>query len=420
MLKNAATYMAGSVVAQLLMLAAIPVLSRLYTPDDFGVFGLYSSLLGIFGVAACLRLELAITLPKNKRQAAQVLAAGAMALATTSVIVLIMVAIGRTYIADLLQAPQLENLLWLLPISLFGYGLYELLNYWATRHGRFKSLAISHVLRAGGVTGTQVASVALIGGALGLALGQLVGQWITNLVLAWQTLRWDRGVLVSGFKISRILRQARRYRSFPVHGAPQAILNSASQAIPAIMLGWLFNPAILGFYIMAQRIVSAPMALVSQALRQAMLPYFSRQNQTGSSLRPILWKCTSGLALIGLPVMLTIFFFGENLFVFILGDQWRTAGIYSSWLAPWLWAGMINPPSTIVLTALEQQRTQLLFEITLISSRIIAIGVGGINKSPETAIILFSATGTLFNLSLLALADNSCRRLNTEKQSMQS
>lgn len=406
MLKNAATYMAGSVLAQLLMLAAIPVLSRLYTPDDFGVFGLYSSLLGIFGVAACLRLELAIPLPKNKRQAAQVLAAGAMALTTTSVIILIMVAIGRTYIADLLEAPQLENLLWLLPISVLGYGLYELLNYWATRHGRFKSLAISHVLRAGGVTGTQVGSVALIGGAVGLALGQLTGQWITNIVLAWQTLRRDRGVLVSGFKISRIRRQAKRYRSFPVHGAPQAILNSASQAIPAIMLGWLFNPAIVGFYVMAQRIVSAPMTLVSQALRQAMLPYFSRQHQAGSSLRPILWKYTSGLALIGLPALVTLVFFGEDLFAVILGDQWRTAGKYSSLLAPWLWTNMLNPPTTIVLITLEKQKIQLAAETGLITSRILSLVIGALKNSPELSIILFSASGTAFNLAMLLLANN--------------
>lgn len=416
-MKNAATYMTGSVLAQALMLAAIPMLSRLYGPEDFGVFGLFSALLSIAGVASCLRYELAIPLPGTRRQAAQVFATGTVALLCVSLAVLIMVILGHRQIAAWMDAPRLESLLWLLPVSVLGYGLYELLNYWTTRRGKFKALAVSHVLRAAGVTGTQMGAAAMPGGAAGLVLGQLTGQWVANFVLAWQALRQDRAVIASGFRVQRIREQARRYRSFARYGAPQAVLNSASQAVPAIMLGWFFSPAIVGLYIMAQRVVSAPLTLIAQSLRQAMLPHFARQHQAGLSLRPLLWKYTAGLALLGLPAVIVLLLFGEELFSFVLGREWAISGRYAAWLVIWLWAGMINPPAVVVLTVLQKQRLQFAYEAALLLSRIAALASAAWTKSAETTIIVFSIVGFAFNAGLILLASSACRHIKAHPKS---
>lgn len=400
--------MTGSILAQALTLAAIPVLSRLYGPNDFGVFGLFTALLSVTGVAACLRYELAIPLPKTNRQAAQVLACGAVALACVTAVVLLVVIVARGMVATALDAPKLENLLWLLPLSVLGYGFYELSNYWSTRNGRFKVLAVSHITRAAAVTGTQMGAAAAPGGAYGLVFGQLAGQWVANLVLAWRVFQKDRGVIASGFRWGRIFKQARRYRTFAFHGAPQAVLNSASQAVPAIMLGWFFTPGIVGLYVMAQRVVSAPMALISQSLRQAMLPHFSRQRQAGNSLRPLLWKYTRFLGLVGLPAPLIVAIYGEDLFDLVLGSDWRVAGQYAGWLVLWLWTNMFNPPTSIVLITLERQKTQFLAEIGLLLARLAAISIGGSVGSPGVAIAAFSLTGVAFNLIMLMFAHGAC------------
>jgi len=400
--------MTGSVLAQALTLAAIPVLSRLYGPDDFGVFGLFTALLSIIGVAACLRYALAIPLPKTNRQAAQVLACGAVALACVSAVVLLVVIMARGMVAAALDAPKLETLLWLLPLSVLGYGVYELSNYWATRNGRFKALAASHVTRAATVTGTQMAAAAAPGGAFGLVIGQLAGQWVTNLVLAWHVLHKDRGVIASGFRWERICTQARRYRTFAFHGAPQAVLNSVSQTIPVIMLGWFFSPAIVGLYIMAQRVVSAPMILISQSLRQVLLPHFSRRRHAGHSLRPVLLRYTTVLAVLGMPALLVLLFFGDNVFSVVLGQEWEESGRYAGWLALWLWAEMLSPPATIALTVLERPRVQMIYEAILLIARIMALTTAAWTNSPEKSIIVFSVVGLFFNLGLIAIAFFQC------------
>lgn len=409
MLKNAATYMVGSVVAQVVTLAAVPILSRLYSPDDFGLFGIFSALLSIIGVASCLRFELVIPLPKSSRQAAQIFAMGFAALFCVSVLVLLCVLVARGFVATILSAPRLKDLLWLLPLSVLGYGTFSLLNYWSTRRGQFKFLAVSNVARSVSVGGAQIICARVPGGSFGMIFGQLIGQWVANLMLARQALKGDRAVIVSGFKMRRIRTQVARYRTFALHGAPQAILNSASQSVPAIMLGWFFNPVVVGFYLMAQRVVSAPMALISQSLRQAMLPYFSSQHRSGESLRPALIKYTIMLAALGSPALLALLFGGERIFSLVLGQEWEMSGRFAAWLALWLWAGMINPAATTALTVLERQKTLMSYEAALLVARVLGLATAMWTKSPEMTIAIFSLIGLFFNISLIGVALVHCK-----------
>lgn len=404
MLRNTAKYMLGTVLAQLVMLGAMPLLSRLYTPEDFGDFGLFSALLGIIGVAACLRYEVAIPLPRTDRGAACLFATGLLSLIFTSLFTLIGVVLFGQQLANWLGGESLSTLLWWLPLSVFGYGLYELMNYWSTRSDRFSSLAISRVFRSGAVAGTQIAASQSVGSSLGLVLGQLVGQWIANLFLLSQTLRKDLRLLRTGFALKKILANARLYKTFPLHGAPQAVINSASQSMPIIILAWFFSPGVVGMYVMAQRAVSAPLSLIAQSLRQAMLPHFSRHHNQGLSLTTPLLKYSAFLALLGFPVLMILFFWGEELFSFVFGGRWREAGYYAEWLVLWLWAGMINPPAVVTLTVLKKQKLQAKYELFLLFSRVLSLLSAALTGSVVITLIAFSLTGFLFNLALIGVA----------------
>ncbi len=62
-----AVLVTGTAFGQLIVLAASPLVTRLYTPADFGVLGVFSAFLGILGIAVTLRYELAIPLPRTTR-----------------------------------------------------------------------------------------------------------------------------------------------------------------------------------------------------------------------------------------------------------------------------------------------------------------------------------------------------------------
>ena len=66
--RGAATLMTGTALAHGIKIAATPVLTRLYGPAEFGVFAVFLAMLNLTSVAACLRFEMAISLPEEDQE----------------------------------------------------------------------------------------------------------------------------------------------------------------------------------------------------------------------------------------------------------------------------------------------------------------------------------------------------------------
>lgn len=415
--KNAAIFMSGTVAAQGITLIAVPILSRIYAPSDFGVFGIYATILSMLGVVGCLRYELAVILPQGRRVAAQVFAlAGSLAL-MFSLLVLLLVIVGRHALAGILMAPTLAQMLWWLPLSVLGYSTYQLLNYWTTRSGRFKDLAAAQVFRSGSASLIQISAAPAFVGGGGLVLGQLIGQWVGSFALAWRSLPHDIAVIRSGFKWRVIWKQARRYKTFPIHGAPQALSNSVSQSVPVLMLGFFFSPAIVGFYVMTNRVVAAPCVLISQAMRQAILPIFASRANVRAGLWPIFRKYTLVLCLLGIPVVAVFVSFGPLIFTTVMGSRWTDSGRYAEWVALWLWADMAHTPAVTLLTVLERQRLQLVCEVLLLICRVLALTSALITHSAIVTIAAFSLVGFGFNAAIITIGGLVARRYDEKNGS---
>ena len=71
--RNVLTLMTGTSIAQAIPIAISPILTRIYTPDDFGIFALYMSIASIIAVIATGRYELAMMLPKKDSDAINIL-----------------------------------------------------------------------------------------------------------------------------------------------------------------------------------------------------------------------------------------------------------------------------------------------------------------------------------------------------------
>ena len=105
----------GTALAQALMVLVLPLLTRLYTPEDFSVLAVYASIFGIISVTACLRLEIAIPLPERDEDAANLLAlalCSSVGIASLSAVIVWLIPVQ---IIDLIAQPKLLPYLWLLP-----------------------------------------------------------------------------------------------------------------------------------------------------------------------------------------------------------------------------------------------------------------------------------------------------------------
>ena len=395
----------GTALGQGLILLASPILTRIYTPEDFGVLAVFVFVLSMVVVVASLRYELAIPLPEDDQTAINLLALAFGLVIVMSLLAGSGVLLFGHQLVTWINAPALTPYLWLLPLGTFGAGLYQVFNYWAVRKKAFNRIANTKLNQSVGLILTHLGIGFLYSGAIGLLFGQIVSQVAGTTTLARIAWREDRGAL-TGVNLQDIGKAAWRYKQFPLFSSWSAIFNTLSVHIPILMLSYFFDSKIMGLYTLANRVLQTPISLIGKAVTQVFFSKVAEANREGilsSSASNIFGK----LLQISLPLMLLGGIAAPEVFTYVFGNEWRQAGIYAQWLSPWLLLVFISSPLSILPSVLEKQGQELLFQITLLTSRLIALSVGGWLVNPNLAIALFAITSAfcwfffmMWNMSL--------------------
>lgn len=184
LLQSAGRLAGAAVVGQLLMLAAMPVLTRLYSPSDFGLFAAFSSLMGLVLVVSSLRYEMAIPLMRNPRSAQSMLVSALVLNAATALASLLVVLVWSEGLAGLLNAPRLASYLFLIPLAILGAGSCRALNLWVLRNQGYSLAARTNLLQGATNVVVQLAAGAAALGAIGLIVRHILGFTTGGLRLA--------------------------------------------------------------------------------------------------------------------------------------------------------------------------------------------------------------------------------------------
>ena len=140
--------MTGTTIAQAIPIAISPILTRIYTPEDFGIFGLYISITIMIGVFVTGKYELAIMLPQKEDEAANILALSLLITVLMSAITFICIYIWHLDIIDLLSNKELSYYLYFIPLSILLIGSYQGFNYWSNRQKKYKLMSKSIIIKA--------------------------------------------------------------------------------------------------------------------------------------------------------------------------------------------------------------------------------------------------------------------------------
>jgi lipopolysaccharide exporter len=394
--RNVATLMTGAVLAGTIGIIVVPLLTRLYKPEDFGLLAIYTSLLGVLTVVACWRYELAIVLPEKTEDAANLLLLCVIICLGMGFITFLMVVIFRSPLSELLGAPELAQWLWFLPLSVIAAGLFRLLNYWSIRQSHFKRLTARQI------TQSSVTAVAQIGAGIlctsanagGLISGAIIGQLAATGRLGWQ-IQSDEGKFIrNSLSRSSFVRVFRRYNKFPLYDVWSAFSNTASTMLPAVLLSYFFTPAVAGFYALGYQVLAAPISVAGASIAQVFFPLANGAWRTGD-LDKITLKMFERLLVVGFVPILLITIVAPDLFAVIFGAQWVTAGEYVRWISIWLLFVFISSPLSHIYSIMEKQREGLIVNIAMFSSRLIVLLIGGIKGDALFTIELFGVTGAV-------------------------
>jgi lipopolysaccharide exporter len=403
---NVLKLVSGSVIAQAAGVLLIPVITRLYAPADFGVFQVLLSIAGILAIVSCFSYHLAIMLPKEDEDAANLAALSAVLVVATSAVSGAVLLLFADSIAAALNVPALADYIGLIPVLVFLNGLFFVLNYWLSRREKFGTVAGGRVANSLVNKGVQIGAGIGSASPVGLIAGAVAGYGAANLLMAGEV-RKDRA-LFSSVTRARVRAVAVRYKKFPIFTSWSTAANEVSRQVSPIFLAFFFTPAVVGLYSLAYQAVSLPLGLIGTAVSQVFYQRASEERKKTGKIGPIVEEVHRRLVAISIFPMLLLLIIGEEMFVLLLGAQWYEAGFYVKLLVPWIFFMFVSSPLTVIFSVLEKQGAGLAFDLVLLASRVASLTIGGMTGDPVIAILLFSLTGAIFcafmNLWLLKLA----------------
>ena len=319
--------MTGTTVAQAIPIAISPILTRMYSPESFGVLAIFISVATVISVIANLRYQLAIVQPKKDDDAASIVILSIIVAVIISMISLVIIVVFSQDIRLWLDNDSIGAWLYLTPVSVLAFGIYQPMNYWYIRKQYFKNIAASKVSQGtvGGLAQLIFGSMAI--GPLGLISGHIIGQVAALIVLLKSF--FNNHQAFKAVTLNKVVTNATRYKRMPKYSAPGAIVDSLSAQMPNFFIVKYFDLIATGFFGLVFRVLNVPLALISGALGQVLLQRLAKGesgSELGSNERIFLLKIFFILLAIIFPFVLLIRSYGDLLFALTFGEQWRVAG----------------------------------------------------------------------------------------------
>lgn len=344
-LGSVSTLMIGTLISQAIPILSSPILTRLYTPEEFGVLALFMSIGSVFSVFANFRFDVAIMSSDNETEQQILKRISILFTVFFSIILLICAFLFQDVIIKVTKIFDLEYFILVIPIFVFLSGILQLYTYIANKNGKYKSIAISKIIKNLSTTIIQLVFSTFNKGFFILILSVLGGFFFGLLNLLPRKLQSVKNSTFEEYKKTVL-----KYKAFPLVSSGTAFLDKVSVEAPVILLNRFYNSSEVGYFDIIRRTIASPLSIISYSVSQV---YFKKivelKEQAISPLKltiKILWV----LGVISTIVGLIISFFGEGLFAFVYGEEWRVAGQYSNILVfAFLIRFIVSPLSVVFL-----------------------------------------------------------------------
>jgi lipopolysaccharide exporter len=393
--ENVLKLVSASIISQILGVILLPIVTRLYSPADFGIFQLFISLTSIIVILAPMSYQFALMLPKTDEDAFNIL--------ILSILCSIFIAIGASLlfwgfsstIFAALNAPLLSQYLIFFPILVLVQSLFSIQNYWLMRSKQFGIISFAQVANSISTKVAQITIGVISASPFGLLLGVVLGYSSGNMLMA-NIARNDKHLL-SSLNFSRMRKLAGDYIKFPLYTTGSLLMNEISFQIAPFFLAFFFSPIIVGYYSLAHIAVNLPSGLIGRATQQVFFQRVSEEKNISGDVKNIVAEVYRRLISIGLFPILVLMVISENLFIVFFGENWYFAGIYAKILAPYIFLAFLSYPLSSLFATLERQEVGFRYQAAILASRFGALLIGGLLGDPIYALILFSFTGVVFN-----------------------
>jgi len=369
--KNMGILASGSFVSKLIGFGSYPIITRIYSPDDFGILAVFTSAIFIIYPFGTLRYSVTIPLPKSDGIAMNIMTLGLLLILLVVIIVSLIFSIAGNEIFTFFNAPEISNYWVLLVIGVIGASLFDLLTHWATRIKSFGIVAKAHIWQTTISVTTQI-TLGLLGlKPAGLLYGEVARKW-GGIITQYRYFYSDFQKNIKYVTKSRILFLFKYYRDLPLFHLPSQLLLVLAAKTPLLYFAFQFGTETAGQLGLSLMVVGIPMGLIGKTAANA---YYAEIAKIGIKQKKQILNLTLSLAkrllALGFFPTLVLLFFSPFLFQIIFGADWLQAGEFTSILAIYLLFEFMAIPLLKIFNVFDMQRKFL--EISVVRMTLITI-----------------------------------------------
>lgn len=390
--------LAGSAaLGQGFLLLCYPIITRLFTPTEFGAYTVFSALAAIVTSVSAWRFNAVIAIVRDNAEADRLLAICLYAVAATAVTTGLVVAIFGAQLTRVLNVENLAPILWLLPVAVALGGTYISFLGHNIRRSQFRAIAATKIHQSVARGGFQIGLGSAGAGAWGLVIGDIGGRVAGIVRLLSHETRQTLLPVLATISPAQLIETARRHRKLPMWSTWSTLFNELSLHFPLLILSAAYGREVAGWFGFATVILIGPLSLFAQAISSVFLAHARVADQAGT-LADYTLKILKDLSACVIGPLLLFALLAPTLFPVIFGEQWAFSGKIAQVLVPYAAVSILSShvPHIVLLRSL--QRSEFRFQVVLMVSRL-SVLVWGIS----TGGILRTLTGfMLVNVVLLS------------------
>ena len=388
-------------------LLALPLLSRLYSPADFGLFIVYLSVINIVAPLVGLRFESALFSTADRSDARVILR-----LVLTTLLAMTFIVTGLvTFASDRLAGESghaIQATLVFLPFGMFLAGLGDCATAWAIHSNTMRTLAIARFM--------QPSSLAVLQAVFGLMhlparflLVAHIGSCAAYAALIFtRTISREDVAGIVGAPIRKIVAKARADIKFPLYTMPASLIKLLISNLPPMLMGSLFGTDVAGQYGLAYRVVAGPLAVLCMPLNNIFTSEASHSSDPATLRMTTRFVVATSLVIVAIPILI-FGYFAPYLTTFALGPQWDLAGGIAAALSVMCAAQALASPFSEVTSIYRRQEVRFVVDalrLCLVFSPLVWGAYAGWDALTTIRLMVAGGTaGLLLNLaaSLLIL-----------------
>jgi O-antigen/teichoic acid export membrane protein len=377
--QNVLTLMTGTTIAQAIPILISPILTRIYMPEDFGVFAFFVSIVAIMAVISTGKYEMSLILPRKDIFAYQLFILSGIIVLVSSIIYLFSVVV-----ADIFYS--FDAIYYLLPITVLFIGLNNIFDKYNNRIKNYKLMSYQRLIKTTIESIVNITFIVLFHLKTGLIWGFVLGFLASNITMLYINIKSfnQKAFRVSKIKIKFL---SKKYINFPKYNMPHALLNTISENTPIFLIPIFYGNATLGLYAFGLKIVQAPLGLLSTAIFNVLGQKMAEEYAKGNEILSIYKTMLKKLSLVSIA-MIPFFIFADDIFAFVFGLEWLNAGEFIRIMSVVVLGSFILSPLSSIPHIFNQQKKAFILEIIATLARILPFVIGSYILKLDIEIVL--------------------------------